>query len=660
MRPRGRTPSGIGLARRLRELPNGKTLPDAEWERRHRWIVRLLWLHVAVLTGWGFARGYGTGHELLHVAALLPVVLLAASPQVPRRLRSACASVAAFVASALVVHLAEGVTEAHFHFFVLVVVLALYEDWLPFGLGVVFVALHHAVLGVLDPQAVYVRPDHFAHPVAWAAVHATYVLAAGMAAVLAWRFNERLRDQLGEAQERFGRAFGEAPVGMALIRPDGRVLQVNPALGRLLGYTEAELLAMDFRDLHHPEDLAETMRLRERLLTGEIATLQHDNRYLHRSGATVWASVSKSLVRDRDGKPLYLVSQVVDVTERRRAEERLRRQQADLETVAGLVRDIAVLRDARASVCEAARRLTGAGMAALVEPEGDVLRVTASSGGAVEDIEIPVGREPSGAATALGSGRPHFVADARNDPALSRRLVAAADADSLLFQPVKRGEACIAVLVVGWPGRVAGLESREAGLAALVAEEAALALEHGALLQRLEDLGRTDPLTDLPNRRAWDERVPHEVARCRRSGASLCVALIDVDDFKAINDREGHAAGDAFLVAAARAWGDRVRDTDLLARLGGDEFGLVLPDCAADEAVFLLERLRVALPATRSCSIGVAEMGDHEDLETLVRRADAALYAAKAAGRGQVRVADAEPLMELIGRAPGAVPGPRV
>jgi diguanylate cyclase (GGDEF)-like protein len=162
----------------------------------------------------------------------------------------------------------------------------------------------------------------------------------------------------------------------------------------------------------------------------------------------------------------------------------------------------------------------------------------------------------------------------------------------------------------------------------------------GALYREVGRLARTDSLTGVANRRAWDEELPRELARAARSGQPMCVALLDLDHFKAYNDEHGHQAGDRLLKAAAAAWEGRLRKTDLLARYGGEEFAVLLPDCALDDAMEIAGRLRTAQPEG-TCSIGVADWDGREDLGQLIARADRALYAAKAGGRDRCVAAPA-------------------
>jgi diguanylate cyclase (GGDEF)-like protein len=127
----------------------------------------------------------------------------------------------------------------------------------------------------------------------------------------------------------------------------------------------------------------------------------------------------------------------------------------------------------------------------------------------------------------------------------------------------------------------------------------------GSLYQRVGRIARIDALTGVHNRRVWDQELPRELARAARTGQPVCVALIDLDNFKAYNDQQGHQAGDRLLKAAAAVWRASLRKSDLLVRYGGEEFALLLPDCGLDDAIEIAERLRTSQPEG-TCSIGVA------------------------------------------------------
>jgi diguanylate cyclase (GGDEF)-like protein/PAS domain S-box-containing protein len=159
--------------------------------------------------------------------------------------------------------------------------------------------------------------------------------------------------------------------------------------------------------------------------------------------------------------------------------------------------------------------------------------------------------------------------------------------------------------------------------------------ERQALLTSLARLALTDQLTGLPNRRAWEEALQRELARADRHGHPVCVAVIDLDEFKRFNDEHGHQAGDAMLSEAARAWQSQLRASDLLARYGGEEFAAVVPAWPLETAVAVVERLRLATPAGLTASAGVASWNRQETAMELFARADAALYEAKQSGRNR-------------------------
>lgn len=131
---------------------------------------------------------------------------------------------------------------------------------------------------------------------------------------------KRAEDLLIESERRFSTAFEYASIGMALVTTEGHWARVNRALCRLLGYSEAELLQQTFQGITHPDDIQSDLNFMNRLLAGEIHSYQMEKRYFHKSGHVVWALLSVSLVRDDQGKPQYFVSQIQDITDRRKSE----------------------------------------------------------------------------------------------------------------------------------------------------------------------------------------------------------------------------------------------------------------------------------------------------------------------------------------------------
>jgi two-component system, cell cycle response regulator len=160
--------------------------------------------------------------------------------------------------------------------------------------------------------------------------------------------------------------------------------------------------------------------------------------------------------------------------------------------------------------------------------------------------------------------------------------------------------------------------------------------------RRLESQLFEDPLTHVHNRRFVFGQLAALVSAARRHGRPLAVAMVDIDGFKAVNDRHGQETGDRVLVAVGEALQRGLRAEDVLGRLGGEEFIALLPDTGAEAAPPAAERLRVAVaraagPVDVTASVGWAVLGEGEQPDDLVRRADDALYDAKAAGRNCVR-----------------------
>jgi diguanylate cyclase (GGDEF)-like protein len=172
-----------------------------------------------------------------------------------------------------------------------------------------------------------------------------------------------------------------------------------------------------------------------------------------------------------------------------------------------------------------------------------------------------------------------------------------------------------------------------AGIAGFSINE--LVRQRERLQSQLGTMARTDSLTELPNRRAWDEALERELAMASRSGAPVCVALLDLDHFKEFNDLNGHPAGDSHLKDAAMLWRMRLRTADLIARYGGEEFAVLLTATDAHQAQSIIESLRACVPSDETVSAGIAQWDAVESGAELLLRADRALYEAKRNGRNR-------------------------
>jgi diguanylate cyclase (GGDEF)-like protein/PAS domain S-box-containing protein len=304
-----------------RALPKGRTLPPAVWERRHAWMLRLVWAHAVALFGWGLLAGHPVWHAAVDGAPVAICAVIAGRRRVSRRNRAVAVCVGLLTSSAVVVHLMNGAIEGHFHFFVMVSVLALYEDWFPYLLAFAFVLGHHGLMGVLEPSSVYNHPDAVAHPWRWAGIHALFIAALGIVNVVHWRLNEEARADALHSRERFRHAFDDAPIGMALTGLDGVVDRANAVLCERIG---ADPAGRPLAELVDADDLAGRPFPAD---GGEIEV-----RY---AGTAAWGLWHHSPLTGRDGRPEAWISHCIDVSKRRFAEDELS-WQANHDALTGL------------------------------------------------------------------------------------------------------------------------------------------------------------------------------------------------------------------------------------------------------------------------------------------------------------------------------------
>ncbi len=388
---------------------------------------------------------------------------------------------------------------------------------------------------------------------------------------------------------------------------------------------------------------------RDALISHYRAALRGESRsFEYRSlqtGRDYWVRVVP-LTND-DKELIGGVSVALDVSDRKQPESELGSRALDIDAVTEATRALARSVDpatARTSVCEGARQVAGAPVAALFEPGrgGDGLVPTASVGTSLDRLALDLAEE-SGAALAFSRAEETFVRLGDDTAETDREFLRRSRTRAVLWHPVIRDRAAIGVLAVAWREETAGVPLRLSAMIDLLAAEAAVAIGRADMLGQLEHLARTDSLTGLPNRRYWEHRLPRELARAGREEQPTCVAMLDLDHFKAYNDRNGHQAGDRLLAQSATAWRETLRPYDVLSRYGGEEFSVILPNCTLDDALTLVDRLRSETPEGESCSAGIAEWDGEEAPDTLVGRADAALYRAKRAGRNRTVTASPVP-----------------
>src|SRR5687768_6892387 len=229
-------------------VPSGGSLPEKVWHGRRRFLVGLVWFHAAVIVVAGPVLGHrwelslaallhhGTVlHTAVEGVAVAVFAALACWPRASRTFQATAVGFGLMSASGVLVHLSGGYIEAHFHFFVMLAFLALFQDWIPYLLAVAFVAVHHGVVGVIWPTEVYNHAAAYTSPWTWAAIHAGFVLASCVGSVIAWRFNERAFAQTALILE----AAGEGIFGLDM---DGRVVFINPAAATMLDVDASKVI----------------------------------------------------------------------------------------------------------------------------------------------------------------------------------------------------------------------------------------------------------------------------------------------------------------------------------------------------------------------------------------------------------------------------------
>jgi len=419
------------------------------------------------------------------------------------------------------------------------------------------------------------------------------------------------------AAEKFAGAFTSAALGMALVSLEGRWLDVNDALCRILGYTREELLQVDFQRLTHPADLQTDLALVQDLLAGRRTHYHLEKRYLGREGNTIWARLSVSLVRNERGEPLHFVSQIQDVSAQRSSEQRLfeseQRSRITLDAVADLVLSVALDGHIEYANAAAVRMLAGDGALSLAgHLVQDVLSLTTEYA-PQSQLDVSVLLDPESNAVDL-------------------------HADLLL----QLGTAVVPVdLTRAW---LRDDEGQVRGAVWVLRDDT----QQRAREREARHLAEMDPLTELGNRRGFEVHLQQAITRVERTGQAASLMYIDLDRFKPVNDTFGHLAGDAVLWAVASVLRHGVRDSDVVARLGGDEFAVILSGCSPRRAARiggeLLHTLaNLSIPWDQhqlriGASIGIAPLAAGMSVDQAVAAADAQCYRAKAMGRNNVQV----------------------
>jgi diguanylate cyclase (GGDEF)-like protein/PAS domain S-box-containing protein len=424
---------------------------------------------------------------------------------------------------------------------------------------------------------------------------------------------------LRESEARFRAMFDRAAIGMALVNAEGRLLESNPALREMLGYSDEELRGMHFADLTHPEDVVEDAASFEELVAGDIDRFRLEKRYVRKDGRLLWGCLTSSSVPGAGGDPWFMVGMVEDITERKEAERALRESEERYRAVVERSVEAIYLFDPETKqVLEANatfEELLGYSADELLE-----MKIYDFVAHDVDDIDMNVKRH------LIEEKR--FVGERKYHQKDGRLLEVEVSATLIPYD----GQEAVCCVVRDVTGRKA------------LEEELARQAFH-------------DSLTDLPNRALFLDRLGHTLARARRGDGQAAVLFVDLDDFKIVNDSLGHESGDLLLVEVAGRLRSCVRPGDTVARLFGDEFAVLLESpTAGDEAQMVaarvLERLQTPFEINgreifASASIGITDCVPVRDADQdlhqerpadVLRRADLAMYTAKRRGKNGYEV----------------------
>ncbi|MCU1368181.1 MAG: diguanylate cyclase/phosphodiesterase [Ilumatobacteraceae bacterium] len=282
-------------------LPKGSLLSPRVWNRRHRAIVNVALVQSLAVLAFGIYRHVGVLHACGEASVVASIAFWARVSTARPAVRSAYATLSLLTASAMFVHQAGGVTEWHFHFFVMVGLITLYQDWVPFIVAIVFVLLHHGVMGAVDPKGVFGTEAAIHAPWKWAMFHAAFVVAAAAVHVAAWRLSEEqgATDPLTGLPNRLG--FTDLVDHLTLRRDDAAVLFID-----LDGFKRInDGLGHDAGD----EVLSRTgARLREVLRSGDHAARLGGDEF-----AVVLAGVVPAEAERVAGRILVLLSQPIEL-----------------------------------------------------------------------------------------------------------------------------------------------------------------------------------------------------------------------------------------------------------------------------------------------------------------------------------------------------------
>jgi diguanylate cyclase (GGDEF)-like protein/PAS domain S-box-containing protein len=415
---------------------------------------------------------------------------------------------------------------------------------------------------------------------------------------------------------------------------DGRFMFVSAACERIFGYTPEEMVGTLMIDMVAPEDRARTLSRVDEIMAG-VASPHFENRYVRKDGSRVHIMWS---ARWSESDQLR-IAVARDVTERHRAES-MKAAMYAISEAAHAAGDLLALFPLIHRIVNELLPAPGFAIALHDDATGQVnFPYNVGANGQPSGSRLP------GAATlcqhVMRSGQPMLVTpDTLATFPQALRAAAGDVAPYWLGVPLSSRNGVLGALVLKGAPELARYSEQDQELLQFVSAQVATAIERKQLHDQLQFLAQYDALTRLPNRQLLHDRLESTLARARRGATGFSLLYLDLDKFKQVNDRFGHAAGDRLLQEVANRISHCIREADTVARIGGDEFVVLLEHVVlADDAALVADKIRDALTqpviigehVVQTCpSIGTAMYPEHGDsAHQLLKHADEAMYLAK-------------------------------
>ena len=310
----------------LSALPKGDALAESAWVSRHRGILVVLWFHALGVPLFGLYMGAPASFCLSGGAALGLMAAIAQLPAIPHRIQSALSTCGLMIASALLVHFSGGFIEMHFHFFVVMSVIVLYQDWLPFLVGLQFIILDHGLVGTMLPAMVYRHAEGQAHPWTWALIHGGFILAQCAALIYFWRVTEAAQAEASQSETRTRMIIETALDAVVTTDAAGAITGWNSQAEVMFDVSRTEVIGKsltDYLSTSFPSTSVESSGRQSGLVLGAILNRRVEMLGRRRSGDHFPVEIAVSCLAA--GDVLHFTTFVQDISERKEQEEVLRR-----------------------------------------------------------------------------------------------------------------------------------------------------------------------------------------------------------------------------------------------------------------------------------------------------------------------------------------------